>query len=404
MDNAGPLKLLVVGLSWPPETFLRRLLLGLAESGIEVAVATPERPVGLPLQWIRAPAWRGSAARRLLRSGLGAALAGARSPAESKLVLGGIQGLEARQRAREQHRFAPLIGRDWDVLYLPWNSAAAAHLPMFKIPKPVVVSCRGAQINIAPTNPSRRAEVSRSFAALDQATSIHCVSHALRRVVEAHVDVGEKIRVIHPAVDPSFFSPVELAGRTDNPFQITTVGSLIWRKGYENLLQAMGSLRDSGVKAHLRIIGDGPERERILFTLRDLGLGQLVDLVGPLDESKVRDELRQADLFVLSSLSEGISNAALEAMSCGLPVVTTRMGGMAEAIRDGVEGRLVPPRDPDAMAEAITLLCTHRELRLTMGAAARDRVVNHFNLEDHIGAWNELLGSVVEGDGAAVKT
>jgi glycosyltransferase involved in cell wall biosynthesis len=273
---------------------------------------------------------------------------------------------------------------------------------MFKIGKPVVVSCRGSQINIAPTNPTRRAEVEGYFTALEQSTAIHCVSHAIRRVVEAHVDVGEKLRVIHPAVDPSFFSPVGSAGRTETPLQITTVGSLIWRKGYEYLLQAMSSLRDSGVRAHLRIIGDGPERERILFTLRDLELVHVVDLVGPLDEFKVREELRQADLFVLSSLSEGISNAVLEAMSCGLPVVVTDVGGMAEAIRTGVEGCLVPPRDPDAMAEAIAFLCTHRDERLKMGVAARDRVINHFNLDDHIDAWNRLLGSVVEDHGAAV--
>ena len=182
---------------------------------------------------------------------------------------------------------------------------------------------------------------------------------------------------------------------------LVTVGSLIWKKGYEPLLQSLRSLVDRGVQARLRIVGDGAERQRVLYTIRDLGLQSEVDLVGRLEDGRVREELQQADVFVLSSLSEGISNAALEAMACGLPVVSTQVGGMAEAIEDGVEGFLVPPWDPDALTKAMSRLDEEYELRGRMGTAARNRVLAQFSIHQQIESWRDLLSSVVDRPTAA---
>ncbi|MGB7492731.1 MAG: glycosyltransferase family 4 protein, partial [Thermoanaerobaculia bacterium] len=199
-----------------------------------------------------------------------------------------------------------------------------------------------------------------------------------------------------PGIDTEEFAPSDHRDEQEGPVRLISVGNLSWVKGQEFLFGALRMLRASEDRFHLRVIGDGPERQRVLYTIRDLGLGDSVDLLGRLDEAQVKDELRRSDIFVLSSLSEGISNAALEAMSCGLPVVSTNVGGMAEAIRDGVEGRLVPPRDPEAMAEALAQLGRDRQLRLQMGAAARDKVVSQFSLERHIAAWRELLDEVLQ--------
>ncbi|MGB5295667.1 MAG: glycosyltransferase family 4 protein, partial [Thermoanaerobaculia bacterium] len=201
MDSARPLRLLVAGLSWPAETFLERLLVGLALSGVEVVVASPRRPSGMPVQWISAPSWRGTSPVRLLRSVGSAAAAWVRSPAETKMALDGDQRAGARRQVRALHDLAPPIGRDWDVLYFPWNSAAAAHLPLFEAGKPVVVSCRGSQILVAPTNPRRSREVERYLRALDKATAVHCVCDAVRLSVEAKGIGPTKISVISPGID-----------------------------------------------------------------------------------------------------------------------------------------------------------------------------------------------------------
>jgi glycosyltransferase involved in cell wall biosynthesis len=93
-------------------------------------------------------------------------------------------------------------------------------------------------------------------------------------------------------------------------------------------------------------------------------------------------------------LSEGLSNAALEAMACGLPVVTTDCGGMPEAITDGVEGFVVPLRDPHAMAKALSALASDVELRRRMGKAGRDRVLKQFTLGRQIEEFVSLLEDV----------
>jgi glycosyltransferase involved in cell wall biosynthesis len=133
---------------------------------------------------------------------------------------------------------------------------------------------------------------------------------------------------------------------------------------------------------------------RLLFTINDLGLTDIVTWGGRLRPDEVVARLQQSDIFLLSSLSEGISNAVLEAMACGLPVVTTNVGGMAEAIADGIEGLLVPPRDPVAMADALAYLWARPEVRRQMGQAGRERVLADFDLDDQITAFEALFRSV----------
>ena len=204
-------RLLVAGLSWPLETFLQRLIVGLSESGVEVTVSSSSRPDGLPVRWIRVPSWTGPPGVRESLSMLQAGAAWCRSPRETRLLMECAREEPARKSASLARRRLPLVGHAWEVVYFPWNSAAAAHLPVFGLGKKVIVSCRGSQMNIAPHNPKRREEVGRYVRALELASCVHCVSDALRRSVEGHGISAKKIRVIRPAVDPEFFKPMSTA-------------------------------------------------------------------------------------------------------------------------------------------------------------------------------------------------
>jgi glycosyltransferase involved in cell wall biosynthesis len=100
------------------------------------------------------------------------------------------------------------------------------------------------------------------------------------------------------------------------------------------------------------------------------------------------------DLFVLASDTEGLSNAILEAQACGLPVIATHAGGNADLVDDD-RGILVPPRDPDAIAEAIGVLLRNPDLRSRMGAAARSRVAGNHSLESMTQAYASLYDALV---------
>jgi glycosyltransferase involved in cell wall biosynthesis len=111
--------------------------------------------------------------------------------------------------------------------------------------------------------------------------------------------------------------------------------------------------------------------------------------------------LQSAHAFLLSSLSEGISNAALEAMACGLPVVTTDCGGMREAVTDSVHGFVVPRRNPDAMAAALSRLIGNSPLRSSIGSQARERVLRDFTLNHQVDAFVRLYRSLLSSPVAA---
>jgi glycosyltransferase involved in cell wall biosynthesis len=116
-----------------------------------------------------------------------------------------------------------------------------------------------------------------------------------------------------------------------------------------------------------------------------------VRLIGRRPPAEVATVLRSSDVFVLASLSEGISNAVLEGMATGLPVVTTRAGGMAEAVTDGVEGLLVELGDPDELAAALVRLAADPEEAAAMGRRGRRRVEADFDARNQLEAYAQLF-------------
>ena len=120
-------------------------------------------------------------------------------------------------------------------------------------------------------------------------------------------------------------------------------------------------------------------REPLERQIRDLGLERHVLLAG--FRTDVIGLQKSFDLFVMSSVTEGLGSAMLDAMACGTPVVATRAGGIPEAIEDGVHGLLVPPHDDEALAQAIVRLLKDEPLRRQLAAAAEERVRREFSVE-----------------------
>lgn len=384
-----PFRLLVMDIRWPPETFLERKLRALAAAGFQVTVLTPGPDGGGETGGIRV--WRVKAGVRGLASGVGLLMrALLRAPVPT---LAGTLRLRSRARGGALWK---LLVRHWaveaadpDVTHFEWTLAAAPALPLMEDPaRRFTVSCRGAHVSIAPWNDRRLAETRVLNGVFEKCVAVHCVSNAILEEACALGLRREKAAVIRPAVEaPESNAGPERVQR--GGLRIGMTGSLIWRKAVEHALVALRRAVDEGLDTEMVVMGgaDKENRARFLYTVQDLGLEGRVDWKGAVRAEEVMEVLRGCDVFLLSSLSEGISNAVLEAMSCGLPVVVTDAGGMREAVRDGVDGFVVPVRDVEAMAEALVKLGRDPELRRRMGEAGRRRVMEEFTLERQTREW-----------------
>lgn len=167
-----------------------------------------------------------------------------------------------------------------------------------------------------------------------------------------------------------------------------TIGQLRPEKGQLTLLRALALLRDRGLQIGLLIVGAGPERTALEKEIARLALADRAHLTGQLRD--VRPCLAAMDLFVLPSRSETFSNAALEAMASGLPVICTSVGGMPEMLRHG-GGLLVPPENPEALAGCIAELAADAALRMRLAAEARRAVARHFTWEAMVQQYRAQL-------------
>jgi sugar transferase (PEP-CTERM/EpsH1 system associated) len=175
---------------------------------------------------------------------------------------------------------------------------------------------------------------------------------------------------------------------------VGTVGRLDPVKDQDGLLDAFSRLRSRRPDTVLVIVGDGPCRAQLENHITDLALQDRVLLLG--ERRDIPEILMALDVFVLPSVAEGMSNTILEAMATGLPVLATRVGGSPELVEDGLTGRLVPPRDPAALAGAIDTYFEDGHLRDLHGKAGRQRAVDHFDLSrmarDYTHLYSTLLG------------
>jgi len=161
---------------------------------------------------------------------------------------------------------------------------------------------------------------------------------------------------------------------------VAYVGRLYPEKGLPDLLHAWQAIiKRTTMRVTLRLIGDGPQATELRGLVWTLGLGHAVHFLG--HRSDVAAELATADLFVLPSYAEGNSNAILEAMSCGLPIVATRVGGATIQLGTQGERFLVPAGDRQALANALLELIEDATLRLRLGAEMRARIEKFFSIE-----------------------
>ncbi len=209
--------------------------------------------------------------------------------------------------------------------------------------------------------------------------AIICVAeHVRREALRMHIGRPEQFYVVHNGVDPALWAtdrrPPE--PETGEACTVLMVGRLKPPKDPATLIEAW---RRVGGPHRLLFVGDGPLRSPAEALARRNGLSDRIAFLGARTDVPVT--LRQADIFALSSAQEGLPLAVIEAMMSGVPVVASDVGGIAEAVVDGLTGFVVPPRDPAALAGALQRLLADPALRARMGAAAHARALQRFTAE-----------------------
>jgi len=176
---------------------------------------------------------------------------------------------------------------------------------------------------------------------------------------------------------------------------VAVIGNLWPVKGHRTLVEAVARLPAELRRVRFLCAGEGPQRDPLASRIAELGLMERVFLIG--HRLDIPALLTRATAACLCSSAEGLSNALMEAMAARLPLVATRVGGNPELIRDGDNGFLVPPGDPDALAEKLVALLSAPELAREMGARGRRRVESGLSLErmaeGHGALYRRALGS-----------
>jgi colanic acid/amylovoran biosynthesis glycosyltransferase len=241
----------------------------------------------------------------------------------------------------------------------------------------MAVSFRGFDIAIYPLkNPNCY------FKLWKKVDKVHVISDDIADLVYKNgFQNREKVFKICPAIDVNYFSNVNGTG-TNPTIQILTIARLHWKKGLEYTLEALALLKKKGVAFHYTVVGDGPEKERLLFAAHQLGLTDRVTFTGILEPATVRQILGDASLYVQYSVQEGFCNAVLEAQAMGKLCIVSDAEGLAENVIDGVTGFVIAKRNPVSLAEKIQAVTKMSEIeKMTMTEKAISRMKNEFTLE-----------------------
>jgi len=232
----------------------------------------------------------------------------------------------------------------------------------------------------------------------ESAAAVACISDFARSQVMAFApeERWSRFRVVHCGVDPSEYDPDQIAAERveDGSFRVLCVGRLVAFKGQALLLDSIAELRQQGVDARLTLVGDGESRAQLERRASQLGIAGAVELAGAVGQDEIRERYAAADAFCLPSFAEGVPVVLMEAMAMRLPVVTTRVMGIAELVEDGADGILLPPGRGDVLTAALARLAADPDLRTRLGARGREKVTAEFDVRESGRQLAEMFAGV----------
>lgn len=256
--------------------------------------------------------------------------------------------------------------------------------------KPVIVRTRHLALPITSTFTYRRL-----------AHKIVTVSRHVREYLISEGIPDEMVAVVHTGVDTARFDPENAKDILRQKLEISpdtrivgTVSVLRRKKGHHILLEAIPLILKKFPDVLFFFAGDGPQRDNIRDKIYEMGLQDKVFMLGIRDD--IPDILKFFDIFVLPTLQEALGTSFLEAMAMGKPVIGCNVNGVNEVIKDGVNGYLVPPEDPAALADAVLRMLTHDAEAKTMAANGKKMVQEEFTTDIMCRKMFELYASLLK--------
>jgi glycosyltransferase involved in cell wall biosynthesis len=386
--NTTPAPLGFLVNTWPKlsETFILEEVLGLERQGVDLRLYA----LGEPTDEIT------HGAQSRVRSVLARVPAAVRSKA--------LLARHARVALAAPLRYAQALleagvrgAAGWqDFLRAGWLAAqlkqdGVAHLHTHFISRPADIAQLASRMTGIPFSISAHAKDIYLSASADLRRKLNaaqftvtCTSANCNALTEVAPDAD--VKLMYHGIDHGVFHPSRrVAAEPHEPPLILAVGRLRAKKGLDTLIDACRLLHERGQRVRCEIIGYGEEHDALAHRIENAGLGRHVRLAGKLAREQVIERYARAAVFVQPSRitadgdRDGIPNVLLEAMAMGLPVIASRVSGIPEAVRDGVNGLLVEADVPLALAEAIERVLLHPTQAATYGHAARATVSQAFD-------------------------
>lgn len=293
------------------------------------------------------------------------------------LTLNYKSGFTIRQNIGSLYSSGHIISNQIDWLHFGFGTMAVGRENLaLVLGAKLSVSFRGFDISIYPLkHPS-------CYKLLwEKVDKVHVISEDLAKLVYQQGLLSKnRLTKVTPAIDTSKFSFINT--RANNKLQFVTIARLHWKKGLVYTLEAMALLRDFGVEFHYTVIGEGRERERLLFTIHQLGLNDYVTLVGRLSHDETLGQLNKSDIYVQYSIQEGFCNSVLEAQAMGLLCIVSDAEGLSENILHDKTGWVVPKRRPEQLfSQIISVIQLNKDVKDSIKMFAVNRVRDEFSLE-----------------------
>ncbi|CAG4915686.1 unnamed protein product [Acidocella sp. C78] len=271
--------------------------------------------------------------------------------------------------------------------------AAAAWFASMMTGLPFSFTAHAKDLYLTPPQVIRKRALAASFVAT-------CTGYNVKYLAGLLDGETDRIKLVYHGIDLGLFGArrQDAAVREAGETLILSVGRLVPKKGHDDLIAACARLRRQGIAFRCRIIGEGPLRETLQAQIAAHGLDGVVTLDGAMTHADLIALYATANVFALAPRitedgdRDGIPNVIAEAMAIGVPVVSTRVSGIPELVRDGETGRLVPPRDPAALAAAIEDILADPATARRLAEAGRARLEGEFDLWTTTRRLHALLG------------